>query len=78
VLGAVSENRAIGRILEENMKKLALAAAISLAATSAFAGSVAPPKMEPAVVAQDTSSSSSGIVIALLVLLVLGAAVANN
>jgi hypothetical protein len=59
------------------MKKLALAAAVSLAASTAFAGGMADPVMEPEVVVQK-SSSSGGIVVPLLLLLVVAAAVASN
>ncbi len=59
------------------MKKLVLAATISLASTSAFAGGLAEPVMEPAVVETQTSSSSGGIVVALLLLLVIAAAASN-
>ncbi|MEZ5771228.1 hypothetical protein LX70_02007 [Defluviimonas denitrificans] len=59
------------------MKKLALAAAVSLAASTAFAGGMAEPVMEPEVVVQK-SSSSGGIVVPLLLLLVVAAAVASN
>lgn len=58
------------------MKKLALAAALSVAASSAFAGGMAEPvpEMEPAVVEAATSSSAGGIVVPLLLLLVIAAA----
>jgi len=59
------------------MKKLALAAALSIAATSAFAGGMAEPVMEPEVVVEDASSSAGGLV-PLLVFLVFAAAVASN
>ena len=59
------------------MKKLALAAAISLAASTAFAGGMAEPVMEPEVVVEK-SSTSGGILIPLLLLLVVAAAVASN
>lgn len=59
------------------MKKIALAAALSLAATTAFAGGMAEPEMEPAVVAAETSSSSGGIIIPLLLLLLVAAAAAD-
>ncbi|WP_395003106.1 hypothetical protein [Cypionkella sp.] len=60
------------------MKKIALAAALSVAASTAFAGGMVEPTMEPAVVAQSTSSSASGIVVPLLLLVVLAAAVSSN
>jgi len=59
------------------MKKIALAAALSLAATSAFAGGMAEPVMEPAVVEAGTSSSG-GVVVPLLLLVLVAAAVASN
>ena len=59
------------------MKKLALAAAVSLAASTAFAGGMAEPVMEPAVVVEK-SSTSGGMIIPLLLLLVVAAAVASN
>lgn len=59
------------------MKKIALAAAISLAASSAFAGGMAPAVMEPAPVVKE-ASSSGGMIIPLLLLLVVAAAVASN
>ncbi|MFT4148757.1 MAG: hypothetical protein QM656_01060 [Paracoccaceae bacterium] len=61
------------------MKKLALAAALSVTASTAFAGGLAEPVMEPEVVVKETSSSSSaGIVVPLLLLLVVAAAAASN
>ncbi|MCC0063435.1 MAG: hypothetical protein H6895_05005 [Defluviimonas sp.] len=59
------------------MKKLALAAAISVAATSAFAGGMAEPIMEPAPVVEKASSSAGGIVVPLLLLLLVAAAASN-
>ena len=55
------------------MKKLAIAAAFSLAATSAFAGSMAAPMMEPEVIVQDTSSSAGGILVPILFLIAIAA-----
>lgn len=63
------------------MKKLALAAALSVAASAAFAGGMATPVMEPAPVVaevQKTSSSAGGLVVPLLLLLVLAAAAASS
>ncbi|MDA1287197.1 MAG: hypothetical protein O3A08_12415 [Proteobacteria bacterium] len=58
------------------MKSIALAAALSLAATSVFAGSYAAPVMEPTVMGEKASASSGGgVVVPLIVLLVLAAAV---
>jgi len=59
--------------LEGKMKKLAIAAAFSLAATSAFAGSMAAPMMEPEVIVQDTSSSAGGILVPILFLIAIAA-----
>ncbi|MES2665643.1 MAG: hypothetical protein V4712_06050 [Pseudomonadota bacterium] len=59
------------------MKKLALAAALSVAATTAFAGGLAEPVMEPEVVEAATSSSAGGIIIPLLLLIVIAAAASN-
>ena len=60
------------------MKKFALATALTLASTSAFAGGIAEPVVEPEVVeAKSTSSSAGGIIVPVLVLLLI-AAVASN
>lgn len=60
------------------MKKVALAAAISLAATAAIAGSPEP-VVEPIVeVVEDTSSSSQGAILPILAILLIGAAIAAN
>ena len=62
------------------MKKIALAAALSVAASTAFAGGMATPIMEAPVVvapAAPTSSSNGGLLIPILLLLVLAAAAAN-
>jgi hypothetical protein len=59
------------------MKKIALAAALSVAATSAFAGGMAEPVMEPEVVVEE-ASSSSGALIPLLLLVLVAAAVASS
>ena len=58
------------------MKKIALAAALSLAASTAFAGGVVEPRMEPEVVEASTSSSG-GVLVPLLLLAVVAAAVAS-
>lgn len=60
------------------MKKFVLAAALSVAATSVFAGGLAEPVMEPEVVEAATSSSAGGIIVPLLLLLVIAAAVSAN
>jgi hypothetical protein len=59
------------------MKKLALAAALTAVATTAFAGGMAEPVMEPEVVQAATSSSAGGVIVPLLLLLVLAAAASN-
>lgn len=59
------------------MKKFALAAAVSVAATSAFAGGLVEPVMEPEVVEAATSSSSAGIIVPILLLIVIIAAASN-
>ncbi|WP_284163883.1 hypothetical protein [Frigidibacter sp. SD6-1] len=59
------------------MKKFALAAAVTLAATSAFAGGMSDPITEPEVIETTTSSSAGGIVVPLLVLLLVAAAASN-
>lgn len=58
------------------MKKIALAAALSLAASNAFAGGLVAPVVEPEVVKAQTSSSS-GILVPLLLLVVIAAAAAK-
>lgn len=59
------------------MKKIALAAALSVAATSAFAGGYSEPVMEPEVIVEDTSSSAGGILVPLLAILLIAAVVAD-
>lgn len=57
------------------MKKIALAAALTFAASTAFAGNPLPPVMPQIAVIEETSSSSaSGFVLPLIVLLVIAAA----
>ena len=64
---------------ETTMKKLAgLALAASLTASTAFAGGVAEPVMEPEVVAAATSSSAAGVIVPLLLLLVIAAALSSS
>jgi hypothetical protein len=55
------------------MKKIALAAALSLGATSAFAGGLAAPVVEAPVVAAATSSSAGILVPLILIALIAGA-----
>ena len=60
------------------MKKLALAAALSLAASTAFAGGMAEPIMEPApIVEESAGTTSAGVIVALLALLLIGVAASN-
>lgn len=59
------------------MKKIALAAALSLAASSVYAGGPVEPIMEPEVVVED-SSTSGGIVVPLILLAVVAAVAASN
>jgi hypothetical protein len=59
------------------MKKLALAAALTLAASTAFAGGMVEPVMEPEIVEQATSSSAGGVIVPLMLLLVVAAAAAS-
>ena len=63
------------------MKKFTLAAALTLAASTAFAGGMAQPVVEPApvvAVVKTNSSSAGGIVVPLLLLLVLAAAASSH
>mgnify|MGYP000701066058 CR=1 FL=1 len=60
------------------MKKIALATAFAVTASTAFAGGVAEPVMEPEVVAAATSSSAGGIIVPLLLLLVVDAGLATD
>jgi len=67
-------HKAVGKYLEDTMKSIALAAALSIAATSAFAGAMTEPVMEPEVIVED-SSSSGGVLVPLLILLIVWAAI---
>ncbi|MEM9797697.1 MAG: hypothetical protein AAF919_14490 [Pseudomonadota bacterium] len=60
------------------MKKIALAAALSMAATTAFAGNPEPAPIDPVVIVEDTSSSSAGVVVPIIALILLAAAAASN
>ncbi len=68
----------IAQILEVNMKKLVLAAALSAAASTAFAGNLSEPVVEAPVIVEETQSSSSGILLPLILLVLVGVAVAAN
>ncbi|MFV2033580.1 MAG: hypothetical protein ACC631_00465 [Halocynthiibacter sp.] len=61
------------------MKKIALAAALSVAASTSFAGTPAAPAMEPEIIVEEaaTSSSSGGILIPLLLIVLLAAAASS-
>jgi hypothetical protein len=59
------------------MKKLALAAVLAATASTAFAGGLTEPVMEPAVV-ETQASSSGGILIPLLLLILIAAAVSSD
>ena len=60
------------------MKKIALAAAMAVAASTATAGSMADPIVEPIVVEEQAGSSVSGIWVPLLLLAVVAAAIAAD
>ncbi len=53
------------------MKKLALAAALSVVATGAFAGGYVEPVLEPVVIVEDTGSSAGGILVPAIAVLLL-------
>ena len=70
---------ASGKYLEDNMKKLVLAAAMTAAASTAFAGTMEEPIMEePIIVEEAQASSSSGILVPLILLAVIAAVAAND
>ena len=62
------------------MKKLALAAALSAAATTSYAGNIAPAPVEPepVVIVEDTGSSATGIIVPILAIVLIAAVVASN
>ncbi|MEM7723498.1 MAG: hypothetical protein AAF376_14160 [Pseudomonadota bacterium] len=59
------------------MKKLALAAALSVAATGAFAGGVVEPApvIEPEIIGGDASTSAGGILVPILAVILIAAAI---
>ena len=59
------------------MKKLFLAAAMTVAASSAFAGSLADPIIEAPVVVEEATSSSAGVLVPVLILVLVAAALAD-
>ncbi|MEM8850740.1 MAG: hypothetical protein AAGE03_11990 [Pseudomonadota bacterium] len=62
------------------MKKLALAAVISAAASTAFAGNIEPAPIEPAPVpiVEDTASTAGGILVPILAAILIAAAIAAD
>jgi hypothetical protein len=59
------------------MKKLVLAAALTAAASTAFAGNLSDPVIEAPVIVEQATGSSQGILIPLLILVLVAAAVAD-
>jgi hypothetical protein len=60
------------------MKNIVLAAALTLTASTAFAGNMEEPMMEAPVIVEETSSSSAGgIILPLMAILLLAAAASN-
>jgi activator of 2-hydroxyglutaryl-CoA dehydratase len=66
--------------LEDIMKKLALAAALSVAATTGYAGTLAEPVIEAPVIVEETNASSSAaaVWVPLLILAIVAAAIAAD
>jgi len=60
------------------MKKVALAAALSMAATTAFAGGLDEPIVEPEIIVEDTGTAGGWVVPVLLLVLLGAAAGASN
>ena len=60
------------------MKKFVLAAALTAAASTAYAGSLADPIIEAPVIVEEASGSSGGIVLPLILLALVAAAVASD
>lgn len=59
------------------MKKLALAAVMAAAATTATAGSLEEPVVEPVIIEEDTGTSTGGWIIPVLLLALVGVAVSS-
>ncbi|MEM9248499.1 MAG: hypothetical protein AAGB05_07360 [Pseudomonadota bacterium] len=59
------------------MKKVALAVALSAAASTAFAGGLDEPIVEPEIIVEDTSTAG-GILVPLLLLVLVGVAVSQT
>ena len=64
--------------LEVNMKKLVLAAALTAAASTAFAGNLSEPVVEAPVIVEEATGTSQGIILPLVLLVLVAAAVASN
>ena len=60
------------------MKKLVLAAALTAAASTAYAGSLADPVIEAPVIVEEAVGSSGGVVLPLILLALVAAAVATE
>ena len=60
------------------MKKLALAAAMSVAASTAFAGGLDEPVVEPDIIVEETGSAQGWVIPVILLALVAAAAAAAN
>ena len=60
------------------MKKFVLAAALTAIASTAFAGSMSEPMMEPEVIVEDTTTNSSHAFLVPLLALLFAAAAASN
>ena len=60
------------------MNKLALAAALSVAATTSFAGGLDEPIIEAPIIVEETGSSAGGILVPILLLILIGAAVSAS
>lgn len=69
-----------GQHLEDTMKKLVLAAALTAAASTASAGTIEEPVMEAPVVVEETTASSSaaGVWVPLVLLAIVAAVVAAD
>ena len=75
-LGCAAMFVSAAQILEVNMKKLVLAAALTAAASTAYAGNLEEPVVEAPVVVEETQGTSQGILLPLILLVVVAAAVA--
>ena len=60
------------------MKKFVLAAALTAAASTAMAGSLADPIIEAPVIVEEASSSSGGVWLPIFLLVLVAAAVASD